>query len=148
MVESERRRDTRQAAQFLTDLGFKTAPATLNKLRCVGGGPEFELWGRRPLYTDLSLLKWVQARTTPARRSTSDTAPEARSQPLSVPRISGDNHPWRTSFLAEIGVAERNEIPAVLDRYERWIAALSPAGQEDLLTAAQGAVRENANADP
>jgi hypothetical protein len=89
MIESERRRDTRQAAQFLTDLGFKTAPATLNKLRCVGGGPEFELWGRRPLYTDLSLLKWVQARTTPARRSTSDTAPEARSQLLS--QISGDN---------------------------------------------------------
>jgi hypothetical protein len=74
MTESERRRDTRQAAAFLTDLGFKTAPATLNKLRCVGGGPEFELWGRRPLYTDLSLLRWAQARTTPVRRSTSDRA--------------------------------------------------------------------------
>jgi hypothetical protein len=54
---------------------------------------------------------------------------------------------WRTSFLAEIGVAERSEIPAVLDRYERWIAALSPADQDDLLTAAQDAVRENTNAD-
>jgi hypothetical protein len=78
MTEFARRRDTRQAAQFLTELGFKTAPATLNKLRCVGGGPEFELWGRRPLYSDSSLLKWVQARTTPPRRSTSDTASEAR----------------------------------------------------------------------
>ena len=45
-------------------------------------------------------------------------------------------------------VAERNEILVVLDRYERWIAALSPADQQDLLKAAQGAVRENANADP
>ena len=78
MTEFDRRRDTRQAAQFLTDLGFKTAPATLNKLRCVGGGPEFELWGRRPLYTDLSLLRWAQGRTTPVRRSTSDRAVSQR----------------------------------------------------------------------
>ena len=51
MIDFERRRDTRQAAQFLTDLGFRTAPATLNKLRCIGGGPEFELFGRRPIYS-------------------------------------------------------------------------------------------------
>lgn len=74
MIDSERRRDTRQAAQFLTDLGYRTASATLNKLRCVGGGPEFELWGRRPLYTDMSLLRWAQGRTTSMRRSTSDRA--------------------------------------------------------------------------
>ena len=71
MIEFDRRRDTRQAATFLTDLGFKTAPATLNKLRCVGGGPEFELFGRRPLYRERSLLEWAQARTTPPMRSTS-----------------------------------------------------------------------------
>jgi hypothetical protein len=78
MIEPERRRDTRQAAAFLTEIGFRTAPATLNKLRCIGGGPEFELFGRRPIYSEKSLLEWARARTTPPRRSTSDTASEAR----------------------------------------------------------------------
>ena len=72
MTTIEPRRDTRQAAAFLTDNGYKTAPATLNKLRCVGGGPEFELFGRRPIYSEKSLLEWARARTTSARRSTSD----------------------------------------------------------------------------
>jgi hypothetical protein len=53
----EPRRDTREAAEFLTENGFRTAPATLNKLRCIGGGPEFELFGRRPLYSEKSLLE-------------------------------------------------------------------------------------------
>jgi hypothetical protein len=78
MIEPERRRDTRQAAAFLTEIGFRTAPATLNKLRCIGGGPEFELFGRRPIYSEKSLLEWARARTTPPRRSTSDAASEAR----------------------------------------------------------------------
>ena len=73
MVDLDRRRDTRQAAAFLTDLGYRTAPATLNKLRCVGGGPEFESLGRRPLYREAALLRWIEARRTGPRRSTSDT---------------------------------------------------------------------------
>ncbi len=72
MTDLERRRDTRQAAAFLTDLGYRTAPATLNKLRCVGGGPEFESFGRRPLYREKALLKWIAARCRGPRRSTSD----------------------------------------------------------------------------
>lgn len=72
MTDIERRRDTRQAAVFLTDLGFRTAPATLNKLRCVGGGPEFECFGRRPLYRETALLNWVATRCSKPRRSTSD----------------------------------------------------------------------------
>jgi hypothetical protein len=72
MIESDRRRDTLQASAFLTDLGFRIAPATLNKLRCVGGGPEFESFGRRPLYRESSLLTWVETRCSGSRRSTSD----------------------------------------------------------------------------
>jgi hypothetical protein len=81
------RLDTRQAAAFLTERGYKTSAATLNKRRCVGGGPEFELFGRRPLYTEKALLEWVRGRTTPPLRSTSDpqrTRP-ARSLPPSKP---------------------------------------------------------------
>jgi hypothetical protein len=73
-MKFETRLDTRQASDFLTARGYKTAPATLNKKRCVGGGPEFELFGRRPLYKETALLEWAQARTTPPLRSTSDPA--------------------------------------------------------------------------
>jgi hypothetical protein len=68
----ERLLDRKEAAQFLTSRGFKTAPATLAKLACLGGGPVFESFGRRPLYREADLLAWAQARTTGPRRSTSD----------------------------------------------------------------------------
>jgi hypothetical protein len=62
----------KEAAQFLTDRGYKTAPATLAKLACLGGGPTFESFGRRPLYREADLLAWAQGKTTGPRRSTSD----------------------------------------------------------------------------
>jgi hypothetical protein len=77
-MKFDARLDTRQASAFLSDRGYNTAPATLNKMRCVGGGPEFELFGRRPLYTETALLEWVRARTTRPLRSTSDLAGAAR----------------------------------------------------------------------
>jgi hypothetical protein len=78
ITEFDLRHDTRQAAAFLTDRGFRIAPATLNKLRCVGGGPAFEKFGRRPLYSETSLLEWVRARTTGSLRSSSDAKNTAR----------------------------------------------------------------------
>ena len=48
-VEFESRLDRRQAAAFLTVRGYRTAPATLAKLACIGGGPTFESFGRKPL---------------------------------------------------------------------------------------------------
>ena len=71
-IEQTRRLDTKQAAEFLTSLGFKTAPATLCKLRCVGGSAAYESFGRKPLYTEASLLEWVRQKTSSLRRSTSD----------------------------------------------------------------------------
>ena len=70
----DRKLGRKEAAQFLTDRGYRTAPATLAKLACVGGGPTFESFGRRPLYREPDLLAWAQARTTGPRRSTSDHA--------------------------------------------------------------------------
>jgi len=64
--------DRRQAAQFLTERGYRTAPATLAKLACIGGGPTFQSFGRKPLYREADLLQWAGARTTGPRRSTSD----------------------------------------------------------------------------
>jgi lysozyme family protein len=71
-VEFECRLDRRQAAAFLTARGYRTAPATLAKLACIGGGPTFESFGRKPLYREAELLAWAKARTTGPRRSTSD----------------------------------------------------------------------------
>src|SRR5262249_49182654 len=71
--------DRKNAAAFLTDRGFKTAPATLAKLACLGGGPGFRSFGRKPLYLAAGLLAWAEARTTRPPRPTSATAgPRAR----------------------------------------------------------------------
>jgi hypothetical protein len=60
----------------LTSLGFKTASSTLSKLRSVGGGPEFRLFGRRPIYSEDALLDWARSRTSEPKQSTRDV-PEA-----------------------------------------------------------------------
>jgi hypothetical protein len=72
IIDHERRLDRKQAAQFLTDLGYRTAHATLAKLACIGGGPIFESFGRKPLYREADLLAWAEGKTTGPRRSTSD----------------------------------------------------------------------------
>jgi hypothetical protein len=71
-MDIQRRLDRKEAAQFLTSHGYRTAPATLAKLACIGGGPAFESFGRRPLYRESDLLAWAKARSTGPRRSTSD----------------------------------------------------------------------------
>jgi hypothetical protein len=71
-MDIQRRLDRKEAAQFLTTHGYRTAPATLAKLACIGGVPTFESFGRRPLYREVDLLAWAEAKTTGPRRSTSD----------------------------------------------------------------------------
>jgi len=44
-MDIQRRLDRKEAAQFLTAHGYRTAPATLAKLACIGGGPAFESFG-------------------------------------------------------------------------------------------------------
>jgi hypothetical protein len=56
--------------------GLIIASATLAKLAVVGGGPEYELWGRIPYYLPASVDQWVQARLS-LRRSTSDCGSDA-----------------------------------------------------------------------
>lgn len=83
MPELIKHLDTSEASAFLTERGYATASATLNKLRCIGGGPRFVKFGRRPLYTEQSLLEWVEVRTTHSLRSTSD--PENKARALEAP---------------------------------------------------------------
>jgi hypothetical protein len=68
----ERPLTRKELAAFLTEHGFKTAPAYLAKLASVGGGPPFFSYGRRPLYPPSRALEWARSRCTGLRRSTSD----------------------------------------------------------------------------
>jgi hypothetical protein len=58
-----------RAAQFLTERGYQTAPATLATKASRGGGPEYVRYGRRPLYRPEKLLEWAEKRLSkpPAR---------------------------------------------------------------------------------
>jgi hypothetical protein len=60
----------RQAAQYLTDLGFPISQRYLEKL-CVpsgGQGPRVDTWfGNRALYLPEDLVAWAEGRCKPAR---------------------------------------------------------------------------------
>jgi hypothetical protein len=71
-ISETRYRDRRAAAQFLTERGYRTAPATLARLACVGGGPAFRRFGRKPLYDEDDLLDWARSRLSAPMRSTSE----------------------------------------------------------------------------
>lgn len=60
-----------EASAYLIARGYRVAPATLAKLACLGGGPTFTSFGRRPLYRPGDLLAWVASRSSAPRRSTS-----------------------------------------------------------------------------
>lgn len=48
------------------------AAATLAKLASIGGGPKFRHYGRWPVYHKDDLDKWLAARTSGLKASTSD----------------------------------------------------------------------------
>ena len=56
-------RTRKGAADYLKKRwGFDYSPKTLAKLACIGGGPDFDKFGRIPLYTEPNLDRWVLAR--------------------------------------------------------------------------------------
>lgn len=84
----------REAAQYLTNEGFPSAPATLAKYACQGGGPTFVRFGLKPLYRPEDLIDWAVSRS---RRCTSTSDPgapfedEARRISDSDPLSAGDS---------------------------------------------------------
>lgn len=54
-----------EASRILATLGVPLAPATLTRLRCVGGGPRFTKFGRTPMYARQSLEDWADSRISP-----------------------------------------------------------------------------------
>ena len=66
--------DTAAAAHWLSDHGIRRSPATLRKLRCLGGGPQFRRFaGGKPYYTQSDLGAWIEAHLSRPLGSTSET---------------------------------------------------------------------------
>jgi hypothetical protein len=63
--------DTAGASRFCGERGLPVASTTLNKLRCVGGGPRFFRFGRKVAYSEPALLNWLSGRLGPEVASTS-----------------------------------------------------------------------------
>jgi hypothetical protein len=64
--------DSAAAAQWLTVHGVRRTPATLRKLRCIGGGPKFRRLNRKPYYTERGLAAWIESRLGAPVGSTSE----------------------------------------------------------------------------
>jgi hypothetical protein len=75
MADNSRKLRRAEAARFLTEAGYQTSKATLDKLATVGGGPRFQKFSRFPVYTEQDLLDWAHSRCSPLVRSTSELPP-------------------------------------------------------------------------
>jgi hypothetical protein len=69
--------DRREAAAYLTALGLKTSHKTLQKQATVGGGPEYQIYGNRAVYTMAQLDEHARRKLSAPRRSTSEIKAEA-----------------------------------------------------------------------
>jgi hypothetical protein len=67
--------DTVAAADWLDRHGVRRSPATLRKLRCLGGGPRYRKLNSRPYYTEPDLIAWVEERLSVPVGSTSEPNP-------------------------------------------------------------------------
>lgn len=62
----------KRAGVYLTERYGFGSEKTLNKLRCIGGGPEFCKAGRAVLYEPAKLDEWALAKIGAPQSSTSD----------------------------------------------------------------------------
>lgn len=65
-------RDRKSTAEALTNAGFPVSPATLATMATRGGGPQYHLFGRKPLYRWGDALAWAKGRLSKPIRSTSE----------------------------------------------------------------------------
>jgi hypothetical protein len=73
MLLSNDTRLTRQKlAEALTEEGFPTKPSTLATKATRGGGPPYELRGKKPIYTWGTSLAWAKSRLSPLCTNSSE----------------------------------------------------------------------------
>lgn len=58
-----------EAAQYLTELGLRTAKGTLQKWVTTGGGPAYRRFGKRAVYTVGDLDAWADTKLGASRFS-------------------------------------------------------------------------------
>lgn len=62
-----------QASEYLTNtLGLPVAVKTLSKLITVGGGPEYQKFNTRVVYTQSALDTWAQSRLSKPYKHSSE----------------------------------------------------------------------------
>jgi hypothetical protein len=66
-------KNRQQAAEYLKSKGIPCCVATLAGYASRGGSPEFYKFGRKPLYTEEALDKWIESRLSPAKSNTYNT---------------------------------------------------------------------------
>lgn len=64
--------DRKEAAEFLTEHGFRTSWRTLQKMATVGGGPRYRRFGCRAVYAPADLLAWAGSKLSRPISSTSE----------------------------------------------------------------------------
>jgi len=66
-----------EAAQFLRErFAIPSSSQQLAKLAVIGGGPAYHKFSRYPIYREVDLVDWVNAKLGKSRHSTSDTDEE------------------------------------------------------------------------
>ena len=66
--------DRREAADYLTSRGLRVSKNTLQKWANTGGGPTYQRFGLRAVYTKSNLDTWAEAKLTAPRCSTAKAA--------------------------------------------------------------------------
>lgn len=66
--------DRAEAAEYLTARGLRISKTTLQKFATIGGGPAYQRFGHRSVYTATNLDAWAEAKLSAPRASTSRAA--------------------------------------------------------------------------
>lgn len=69
--------DRAEAADYLTSRGLRISKTTLQKFATIGGGPSYQRFGHRSVYTVATLDAWAQIKLSAPLRSTSRAKPTA-----------------------------------------------------------------------
>lgn len=56
-----------EASEYLKQHGLTVSPNTLQKYATVGGGPDYQIFGNKAVYTTVSLDRWVEEKLCPPR---------------------------------------------------------------------------------
>jgi hypothetical protein len=71
-LQPDTRLTRQKLAEALTEEGFPTKASTLATKATRGGGPAYELYGKKPIYTWGTSLAWAESRLSPPRTNSSE----------------------------------------------------------------------------